>query len=245
MPQSNYNKYRSKILAEIRKQKKLGLEIELELPLTEKQLRQKGIRGQELRKETIRLKNMLPEMRNVSRETLQRNKEEKAYYDSLFERNAQQIQERINNRTRTTYKARTQTGETKEVAEEDLPEEGSIIFDNIMDQFLAMISARPDKPLWDNRQPSYLRVEYWYQIHSAVMDLIESVGKSELGYRLKQNLPEFSESVNVWYQDSSQSAVYNACIEILTALYDGTISPQVRKDASMLIEDEQGFEDYG
>lgn len=82
MKQSAYTKYRNKILKEIKKQQNLGLDLNIELPLTERQLRRQGVQGAELRKETIRLKKQLPEVKgklaeatadihkNVSRETL-------------------------------------------------------------------------------------------------------------------------------------------------------------------------------
>lgn len=77
MKQTAYTRYRNKILREIRNQKKLGLDIDIELPLTERQLRRQGVQGQELRHQTIGLRKSIPslkaqtkEAREVSRETL-------------------------------------------------------------------------------------------------------------------------------------------------------------------------------
>ena len=55
--QSAYTRERNKLLAKLRYWNKKGYEVHVTVPLTEKQLRQQGIKGQDLRKQTDILKN--------------------------------------------------------------------------------------------------------------------------------------------------------------------------------------------
>ena len=55
--QSAYTRERNRLLAKIRYWNKQGYEVHITVPLTERQLRQEGIKGQDLRKQTYILKN--------------------------------------------------------------------------------------------------------------------------------------------------------------------------------------------
>lgn len=55
--QSAYTRERNRLLAKIRYWNKQGYEVHITVPLTERQLRQEGIKGQDLRKQTDILKN--------------------------------------------------------------------------------------------------------------------------------------------------------------------------------------------
>lgn len=55
--QSAYTRERNKLLAKIRYWNKKGYEVHITVPLTERQLRQEGIKGQDLRHQTDILKN--------------------------------------------------------------------------------------------------------------------------------------------------------------------------------------------
>lgn len=224
--QTVYTKTRNQILAYIRRQKKHGIEVQLDFPLkTERQLKQSGIKGTKLSAETWKLKRLKKQLKY--KEALNLETGELASPERFK-------QMRLEAKRKAKRKAKSNF----------LPDAREIVFDNVFDGYIRRLSE--DVPRFNvygkhrNEAAYNESQEQRGALYSLVMQLVNEYGKAEIGRRLMEH-PEIEDLLNFTLYGSNASAIQSASHEIADILTDGNLT----LDQLKAIEDEsEEYEDW-
>lgn len=244
---SQYTRYREAIRRQIASYRKKGYQTTLELPPTEHQLRQQGVRGRDLAKATSQLKNQLSDLRDNA-EIFDPNNGEILTGKQLKQ------QEREQRKLEKENERRFWSGEEQL----PVPDGGAIIYDNthelLYEGLVAELSSSTLE--YDTSGGSKWAKKYFARKPEAkmasenarqlVLQALEEEaakrGKSSVGWSIQQNVKE--ESIDLMLYGYDDSVVTRGLNELLSAIRSRPLTQEEQKDLSDTSELDEDWEEY-
>lgn len=250
---TQYTKYRNKLLNKITSLKRKGIITDLVIPTSEKQLKNKGVKGKDLAKETRKIKSILNNFDKI--DFVDTKTGEKNSYSEIKK-------ERRKDSAKRAYETRKNNKQSEREfwSQEYYPKATDKALDILYDNFISKLQSVDEKSLTEleellykdiNRYTSFGRKRRWDNYKASLdgkntlikilKQAIEKDGKDEVGKRLIERQEEVEPLVMYTLYGSDCDKINNAVTELATIIAGSSLMPSTLKDLS----DEEEYNDYG